>query len=111
MAEVEPVAAVVPPQQPQERASFFSVAKGLIVRALIIYFISSFFRRPQPTQTPTDVVHPPKPPAVNYFPEAAEFVSFSLFFSLILFPSLSKKKCVIVCFKALSLVNNFLQVH
>ncbi|XP_033224696.1 cleft lip and palate transmembrane protein 1 homolog [Belonocnema kinseyi] len=32
--------------------SFFAVTKSLIIRALIIYFISSFFRRPQ-TEAPT----------------------------------------------------------
>lgn len=40
------------PQPPQSRLeSFLGVTKSLIVRALIIYFITSFFRRPQPDTT------------------------------------------------------------
>ncbi|XP_051155513.1 putative lipid scramblase CLPTM1 [Leptopilina boulardi] len=33
--------------------SFFAITKSLIIRALIIYFISSFFRRPQQTDVQT----------------------------------------------------------
>ncbi|XP_011305011.1 cleft lip and palate transmembrane protein 1 homolog [Fopius arisanus] len=33
--------------QPSRWESFFAVAKSLIIRSLIIYFITSFFRRPQ----------------------------------------------------------------
>ncbi|XP_055546633.1 putative lipid scramblase CLPTM1 [Wyeomyia smithii] len=33
-------------QQPSKMESFFAITKSLILRALIIYFISSFFRRP-----------------------------------------------------------------
>ncbi|XP_040167558.1 cleft lip and palate transmembrane protein 1 homolog [Anopheles arabiensis] len=35
-------------QQPSRAESFFAITKSLIIRALIIYFISSFFRRPAP---------------------------------------------------------------
>ncbi|XP_039951246.1 putative lipid scramblase CLPTM1 [Bactrocera neohumeralis] len=34
-------------RQPTKMESFFAMTKSLILRALIIYFISSFFRRPQ----------------------------------------------------------------
>uniref|UniRef100_A0AAG5CW65 Uncharacterized protein n=1 Tax=Anopheles atroparvus TaxID=41427 RepID=A0AAG5CW65_ANOAO len=37
-----------PGQQPSRTESFFAITKSLILRALIIYFISSFFRRPAP---------------------------------------------------------------
>lgn len=37
-----------PQQQPSRAESFFAITKSLILRALIIYFISSFFRRPAP---------------------------------------------------------------
>jgi Cleft lip and palate transmembrane protein 1 (CLPTM1) len=35
--------------------SFFAVTKSLIIRALIIYFITSFFRRPQPNSSQQNV--------------------------------------------------------
>lgn len=36
------------PQQPQQQqVSIWSILKGIILRAVIIYFITSFFRRPQ----------------------------------------------------------------
>ncbi|KAF5289121.1 hypothetical protein FQA39_LY15223 [Lamprigera yunnana] len=42
-------AATLPQRQPSRMESFFAITKSLIVRALIIYFITSFFRsRPQP---------------------------------------------------------------
>lgn len=36
-------------QQPNRLDSFLAVTKSLIIRALLIYFITSFFRRPQDT--------------------------------------------------------------
>lgn len=44
-------------QQPTRLESFFAITKSLIIRALVIYFISSFFRRPaappgEPGSTP-----------------------------------------------------------
>ncbi|XP_049531177.1 cleft lip and palate transmembrane protein 1 homolog [Anopheles darlingi] len=41
-------AAAAQAQQPSRTESFFAITKSLIIRALIIYFISSFFRRPAP---------------------------------------------------------------
>lgn len=43
-----------PERQPSRFESYFAVTKSLIVRAVIIYFVSSFFRRPASTPT-TDV--------------------------------------------------------
>ncbi|GFT57824.1 cleft lip and palate transmembrane protein 1 homolog [Nephila pilipes] len=40
-----------PAQNPPVQHSFWSILKGIILRAVIIYFITSFFRRPQ-TPTP-----------------------------------------------------------
>lgn len=37
--------------EPSRMESFFAVTKSLIIRALIIYFISSFFRKPATTVT------------------------------------------------------------
>ncbi|XP_055920317.1 putative lipid scramblase CLPTM1 [Eupeodes corollae] len=37
------------PRLPSKLESFFAVTKSLILRALIIYFITSFFRKPAPT--------------------------------------------------------------
>ncbi|XP_055837143.1 putative lipid scramblase CLPTM1 [Episyrphus balteatus] len=48
-------AAAENPRLPSKLESFFAVTKSLILRALIIYFITSFFRRPAPTnETGTD---------------------------------------------------------
>lgn len=43
-----------PEREPSRFESYFAVTKSLIVRAVIIYFVSSFFRRPASTPT-TDV--------------------------------------------------------
>lgn len=58
-----------PARQPSQMESFFAITKSLIIRGLIIYFISSFFRRPQPTPevAPGGVPLPPKIPALNLF--------------------------------------------
>lgn len=42
------------PHQPTKLESFFAITKSLIIRALIIYFITSFFRRPAATPQTTD---------------------------------------------------------
>ncbi|XP_058454115.1 putative lipid scramblase CLPTM1 [Malaya genurostris] len=44
----QPANAQAPAQQPSRFESFFAITKSLILRALVIYFISSFFRRPAP---------------------------------------------------------------
>ncbi|KAE8750235.1 hypothetical protein FOCC_FOCC003043 [Frankliniella occidentalis] len=41
-------------RQPTGMESFFAVTKSLIIRALVIYFITSFFRKPQAPVAPTD---------------------------------------------------------
>lgn len=46
-------------RQPTQLESFFAVTKSLIIRALIIYFITSFFRRPATTPTTIDGVGAP----------------------------------------------------
>lgn len=71
----------IPP--PSRMESFFSVTKTLILRALVIYFISSFFRSPAPAanNTQTTSVGPngkPLPvvqrqPAWNYFENGTIF--------------------------------------
>lgn len=57
--------------QPTKLESFFAITKSLIIRALIIYFITSFFRKPAPT-TPANSVNDSgsvaKTPAWNIFP-------------------------------------------
>ncbi|XP_046737952.1 cleft lip and palate transmembrane protein 1 homolog [Diprion similis] len=66
--------------QPTRLESFFAVTKSLIIRALIIYFISSFFRRPQTdpaTATPGSSGSAgagiAKVPAVNIFENGTLF--------------------------------------
>lgn len=58
-------------QQPADRVSYFGVVKGIMVRAVIIYFITSFFRRPQtsPTQQAPDTV---RRSSGNLFPNGTE---------------------------------------
>nr|CAD7425293.1 unnamed protein product [Timema monikensis] len=56
--------------QPTKLESFFAVTKSLIIRALVIYFITSFFRRPSTTDAPVtsaDGSSPAKIPAFNLF--------------------------------------------
>ncbi|KAI8035362.1 putative lipid scramblase CLPTM1 [Drosophila gunungcola] len=67
-----------PPQnQPTRMESFFAMTKSLILRALIIYFVSSFFRRPAPdaaTQDSKSVANAgPKITAWNYFENGTDF--------------------------------------
>lgn len=54
--------------QPTKMESFFAITKSLIIRALVVYFITSMFR--QPAAPKTDVTSPtgaPRVPAVNMF--------------------------------------------
>lgn len=62
-------------QQPTRMESFFAMTKSLILRALIIYFVSSFFRRPQPNATQDQSVANagPKITAWNYFENGTIF--------------------------------------
>ncbi|XP_043499440.1 cleft lip and palate transmembrane protein 1 homolog [Polistes fuscatus] len=55
--------------QPTHLESFFAITKSLIIRALIIYFISSLFRRPQTdnTQISNSGNNVPKIHAINIF--------------------------------------------
>lgn len=70
-------------RQPSRLESFFAVTKSLIIRALVIYFISSFFRKPQAT---TPVVGEnavgggepggPRNPSWNYFENGTQYDLF-----------------------------------
>ncbi|GAB0089244.1 cleft lip and palate transmembrane protein 1 [Sergentomyia squamirostris] len=63
-------------QQPTKLESFFAITKSLIIRALVIYFISSFFRRPAATPDPAAQPGSPAAPrtsAFNYFENGAMF--------------------------------------
>ncbi|XP_022122839.2 cleft lip and palate transmembrane protein 1 [Pieris rapae] len=54
--------------QPTKMESFFAITKSLIIRALVVYFITSMFR--QPSAPKTDVTSSPgvpRLPAVNMF--------------------------------------------
>ncbi|PSN44104.1 Cleft lip and palate transmembrane protein 1 [Blattella germanica] len=53
--------------QPTKLESFFAITKTLIIRGLIIYFITSFFRRPQTTEPGPGGVAPARIPAINIF--------------------------------------------
>nr|CAD7261209.1 unnamed protein product [Timema shepardi] len=77
--------------QPTKLESFFAVTKSLILRALVIYFITSFFRRPSTTDAPVasaDGSSPAKIPAFNLFENGTVMVSQSL------------KKLITVCFNS-----------
>ncbi|KAJ3658069.1 hypothetical protein Zmor_009835 [Zophobas morio] len=56
-------------RQPTRMESFFALTKSLIIRALIIYFITSFFRRPAPPQTNNTGAATPTFTAKNIFQE------------------------------------------
>lgn len=57
--------------------SFLSILKSIIIRGLIIYFVTSFFRRPAP-QTTTNTVGPSVPSiaARNLFPNGTALSLF-----------------------------------
>ncbi|XP_030383372.1 cleft lip and palate transmembrane protein 1 homolog [Scaptodrosophila lebanonensis] len=60
--------------QPTRIESFFAMTKSLILRALIIYFVSSFFRRPQTNTSQENSVNAgPKITAWNFFENGTEF--------------------------------------
>lgn len=67
-------------RQPGKLESFFAVTKSLIIRALIIYFVSTFFRKPATTPTAPDannvVPAGPKITAWNYFENGIPFDLF-----------------------------------
>lgn len=65
-----------PQRQPSRFESFFSVTRTLIVRALIIYFISNLFRGKSPpvAQNSTDAGRPARLPAANLFQNGTLFV-------------------------------------
>lgn len=64
-------------QPPSRLESFFALSKSLVIRAVIIYFITSFFRRPQtPAVMPegeTGVGGVKQPPSWNYFENGTMF--------------------------------------
>lgn len=59
--------------QPSRLESFFAITKSLIIRALIIYFISSFFRRPDNNSKTPHAVSDARLQAVNIFPNGTLF--------------------------------------
>lgn len=66
-------------RQPTRFENFFAITKSLIIRALIIYFVSSFFRKPTVTQNgakdhqKNDLATGPKINAWNYFENGTLF--------------------------------------
>ncbi|XP_055299231.1 putative lipid scramblase CLPTM1 [Sitodiplosis mosellana] len=68
-----------PQQQPTKLESFFAITKSLIIRALIIYFVSSFLRKPASTPTevnptaPGGAAPPARLPASNFFQNGTLF--------------------------------------
>ncbi|XP_019870701.2 cleft lip and palate transmembrane protein 1 homolog [Aethina tumida] len=58
-----------PPRQPTGLESFFAIAKSLILRALIVYFITSFFRKPPAQPVNDSGVAIPSKTALNLFKE------------------------------------------
>ncbi|KAF4522216.1 hypothetical protein B566_EDAN007367 [Ephemera danica] len=68
-------------QEPSRSDSFFGVVKSLILRGLVIYFIMSFFRRPQTTAPdPSTPGLPARTPAVNIF-ENGTIMDFYVYLS------------------------------
>ncbi|XP_067136586.1 putative lipid scramblase CLPTM1 [Centruroides vittatus] len=55
-------------QQQQQGISYWSLIKGIILRAVIIYFVTSFFRRPQTTQQGGQVPEAARQGSSNLFP-------------------------------------------
>lgn len=59
--------------QPSRFESFISLTKTLIIRAIIIYFISNFFRKSPTPQTTTEPGQPLRLPASNFFSNGTIF--------------------------------------
>jgi hypothetical protein len=57
--------------------SFFAFAKTLIIRGLIIYFITSFFRRPATVEPGPGGAVPSKVPAFNIFENGTVMVNIT----------------------------------
>ena len=67
------------PPPPARAEGFFAITKSLIIRALIIYFITSMFRRPSvPVQDPskpgTGVASPARLPSTQLYANGTLFV-------------------------------------
>jgi len=75
---VEPAQGEQPQPQQGRFNMFFGVVKTLIVRSLIIYFITSMFKKPSTVTTP-DGVTPlaDSIPNVNFFEYGTKFVRIS----------------------------------
>lgn len=63
-------------RQPSHLESFLGITKTLIVRALIIYLITSFFRRPQPDNQSSTAPALAKTTAFNIFENGAFLVRY-----------------------------------
>lgn len=61
--------------QPTRLESFFAVTKTLIIRALVMYFIVSLFRRPATVDPGPNGVAPAKVPAFNVFENGTVMVN------------------------------------
>lgn len=61
--------------QPTRLESFFAITKTLILRALIMYLIVSFFRRPATVDPGPGGVAPTKVPAFNMFENGTVMVN------------------------------------
>ncbi|EFN88050.1 Cleft lip and palate transmembrane protein 1-like protein, partial [Harpegnathos saltator] len=59
--------------QPSRLESLFAITKSIIIRALIIYFISSFFRRPDNNSKSPNTVSDTRLHAINIFPNGTLF--------------------------------------
>jgi len=73
--DVEPTQGEQPQPQQGRFNMFFSVVKTLIFRSLIIYFITSMFKKP--ATVPPDGVNPivDTVPNINFFEYGTHFVS------------------------------------
>lgn len=59
--------------QPTKLESFFAITKSLIIRALVVYFITSMFRQPQaPKPEVNSPTGAPRVPATNMFTNGTE---------------------------------------
>lgn len=68
--------------QPTKLESFFAITKTLIIRGLIIYFITSFFRRPATVEPGPGGAVPTKVPAFNIFENGTVMVSIIKYLAL-----------------------------
>lgn len=81
--------------QPTKLESFFAITKSLIIRALVVYFITSMFRQPAaPKPELNSATGAPRAPAVNMFTNGTVLDVYSYLSENIMFGDFEDEKLI-----------------